>query len=1063
MDWIRYRVEDAKATQAKDLALYIRPGEYDPSLDAVLESIGDMDWLESLELGNWPITRLPRSFARLQKLRSLSLSECPNLRLGEELAAFPALTELRLHGLSPTECAIPWAELQRLTSLSLYQNEGLVFPAAILALPHLRQLRTDMPPPVDMAGMAALRELSLSTDTAGIPSLPPHLSSLKMWGYQPSMAAVIASLPLTELTLGGVEGNFTLPGLHQGLKSLCLFGRGPDQLWTNPGDLARYPGLSSLQLYSMSVQAPVPWERLPLQVLSISRGKNWQVERLLAAQPPLKKLSLRYITPVSLPPDLGERFPALKVLDLTRSVAVPLPPSLSRLSGLEELSLGHCEVPLPPLGTFKNLRSLTLPSTVTTLPTSILDLGDLKNLDLSSTHIDTLPVDINRLSNLETLWLPPTIRRIPPTLAGMRKLSYVYFQDNQLEEPPPEIAKRGWAAVQRYFAALEERGSRRLYEAKLIVVGEGEVGKTCLIRKLADPGTDITAETVAAQIKSTEGIDIRGWAITTAKSDDFRVNIWDFGGQEIYHATHQFFLTQRSLYLFVWDARKEDRNAGFEYWLNVVNTLSGGSPVLVVLNKCDERIKTIDEQRLRKRFPNIAGFFQVSALTGAGMDTLRTAVCQQMDTLPHVGTPWPPHWQRVRQRLEANPADWMSIGAYQSLCREEGVPDDTSETLLGFLHDLGVVLHFADEPLLRHTVILKPEWGTDAVYAVLDTQAVQMAHGRFSRQDLNAIWDPQRHPKEKHAELLALMGRFELCFGLEGTADYIAAELLSPSPPPFNWTDHGALLFEYHYDFMPAGIMSRFICRTHTMTEGQTYWKTGVVLTWEGARARIEELEGSPRRVRIAVQGRDNGRPLLEIVRSHFKHIHMTLNDLRPRQMVPCRCSECRISADPHFFDYETVKGALGKTDTLQCQKSYGPVAVRELLSLISDDEAERQHHWPPRDREERLPPRSAARPVPAKAAEVAPPAVPRHSGWFYLLLFVVVAAVAVGSVYWLGPFEAAGALGITVVIVLVLALLRMRTDNVIKDKLFLQGLGIARKLLPRISFKRESTEESSM
>ncbi|WP_347242416.1 hypothetical protein [Nostoc sp. FACHB-888] len=28
---------------------------------------------------------------------------------------------------------------------------------------------------------------------------------------------------------------------------------------------------------------------------------------------------------------------------------------------------------------------------------------------------------------------------------------------------------------------------------------------------------------------------------------EFRVNIWDFGGQEIYHATHQFFLTRRSL------------------------------------------------------------------------------------------------------------------------------------------------------------------------------------------------------------------------------------------------------------------------------------------------------------------------------------------------------------------------------------------------------------------------------------------------------------------------------------------------------------------------------------
>jgi GTPase SAR1 family protein len=33
------------------------------------------------------------------------------------------------------------------------------------------------------------------------------------------------------------------------------------------------------------------------------------------------------------------------------------------------------------------------------------------------------------------------------------------------------------------------------------------------------------------------------------KDKTFRVNIWDFGGQEIYHQTHQFFLSKRSLYL----------------------------------------------------------------------------------------------------------------------------------------------------------------------------------------------------------------------------------------------------------------------------------------------------------------------------------------------------------------------------------------------------------------------------------------------------------------------------------------------------------------------------------
>lgn len=63
----------------------------------------------------------------------------------------------------------------------------------------------------------------------------------------------------------------------------------------------------------------------------------------------------------------------------------------------------------------------------------------------------------------------------------------------------------------------------------------------------------------------------------------FQVNIWDFGGQEIYHATHQFFLTGRSAYVLVCDDRKEDTD--FSYWMHVVEMLSDASPLLIVQNE----------------------------------------------------------------------------------------------------------------------------------------------------------------------------------------------------------------------------------------------------------------------------------------------------------------------------------------------------------------------------------------------------------------------------------------------------------------------------------------------
>ena len=72
---------------------------------------------------------------------------------------------------------------------------------------------------------------------------------------------------------------------------------------------------------------------------------------------------------------------------------------------------------------------------------------------------------------------------------------------------------------------------------------------------------------------------------------DFRVNIWDFGGQEIYHATHQFFLTRRSVYLLVTDDRKEDTD--FNWWLQVEEMLSDGSPLIIVQNEKQDRRRDI--------------------------------------------------------------------------------------------------------------------------------------------------------------------------------------------------------------------------------------------------------------------------------------------------------------------------------------------------------------------------------------------------------------------------------------------------------------------------------------
>ena len=73
---------------------------------------------------------------------------------------------------------------------------------------------------------------------------------------------------------------------------------------------------------------------------------------------------------------------------------------------------------------------------------------------------------------------------------------------------------------------------------------------------------------------------ITQWSPRLNKDENVRINIWDFGGQEIMHSTHQFFLTKRSLYLLVLNGRQGHEDADAEYWLSLIESFGEDSAVI---------------------------------------------------------------------------------------------------------------------------------------------------------------------------------------------------------------------------------------------------------------------------------------------------------------------------------------------------------------------------------------------------------------------------------------------------------------------------------------------------
>ncbi len=183
---------------------------------------------------------------------------------------------------------------------------------------------------------------------------------------------------------------------------------------------------------------------------------------------------------------------------------------------------------------------------LTEIPAEVFELEWLEVLNLSVNRITTLPEAIARLQQLQSLHLSGNqITTLPEAIASLPQLTILDLDNNPIETPP-EIVAKGIKAIRDYFQQLETEGTDYLSEAKLLIVGEGGAGKTTLAKKIESQNYQLQEE------DSTKGIKIIRWSFME-NGREFRVNIWDFGGQEIYHATHQFFLTKRSLYALVAD------------------------------------------------------------------------------------------------------------------------------------------------------------------------------------------------------------------------------------------------------------------------------------------------------------------------------------------------------------------------------------------------------------------------------------------------------------------------------------------------------------------------------
>jgi internalin A len=786
---------------------------------------------------------------------------------------------------------------------------------------------------IDQAATENWEELDLSG--MGLRSLPPEIGQLT---------------GLRKLVLGKVEkwewqGDKPVPTLIT------------NQLTRLPEDFKALGQLRELDLSGNPLGYCPDWlekfgllEQLRLTSIGLS-----EIPDSIAALTNLTTLGLDSNQITSIPDSIAT-LTNLTTLGLSSNQITSIPDSIAALTNLTQLWLSSNQITSIPdsIAALINLTTLGLDSNqITSIPDSIAALTNLTKLGLSSNQITSIPDSIAALTNLTCLDLEKNqITNIPATLQFLPNLPQLDLRGNPLSIPKEVLdadadtrEKTDRPAAKPIFDYLaitrDPNEITHLYEAKLLLVGEGGAGKTSLANKLIDPDYQLKLEDSKNPEKSTEGIDIRRWEFTGNNTQTYRIHIWDFGGQEIYHATHQFFLTDRALYLLVADSRKEDTD--HPYWLNIIRLLSNNSPVLLVQNEKQNRTCTLNLRELRAEFDALTLPAPINLADDRNLPDLRKTIQRQLEALLTEGIPFPHKWLNIRHSLENDSRNTISLADYEATCRRHGICDrDKMLTLSKHLHSLGTALHFQHDPILRQTIILKPNWATAAVYKVLDNDQVKTNLGQFTTADLTQIWSANQY-KHLHHELLQLMKQFKVCYEIPHRPDhYIAPHLLSNAPPDYEFDQGNNLTLRYRYKgFMPKGLLTLFIVEMHRQIENVScpdqalVWRTGVVLKSNSARAEILENQ-THREIQIRING-TRPRDLLTTINHEFEKIHASFDDrLAYDTLIPCTCTTCKPSPKPFTFPLDRLYHCLDKGRyQIECHESGEDVQVRGLIDGV--------------------------------------------------------------------------------------------------------------------------------
>jgi len=544
------------------------------------------------------------------------------------------------------------------------------------------------------------------------------------------------------------------------------------------------------------------------------------------------------------------------------------------------------------------------------------DCPELKLLDVSNNQLTTFSLSsgysklsyiylqknqLSRLSFAKTLPSLAILHLASNELSELPAVDYpnletLYVKGNPLryEESLIEGDQSGNAVeIISILRAASRSGVRPNFRAKMIIVGNGRIGKTCIVNRLLGLAcADDQAYTHAISIQHLNSTHLPG-----VKTTELDLQVWDFGGQDVYFATHQFFLSEEALYIYAWTdeaiARKNRENdkktapamydnkwQSHHYWLDNIRMHGEKSPVLIVKTHCLETKETLPYEELQGKYDlSYAPLdFDAKSSEERYLTRLKEELAAAVNALPLLGSNIPNSYNDLIYAIRYKKAQGLSeLSQFAELATENNIEDVDLEALLGYLKKTGEIIYFSDKDSLKERIFISPEILIGKVYKLLENNSLLLKQeGVFTKQYAREVFGWGDCDM-----LLDLLIKFEVVFEKRTGDAYIAPQYL-PSVPVSGNAFHSfeghkvekVLRFTLHYPgLLPENVMVNVLSKYGPYAQEVVY-RNGIYFIKEGTHEGcVIVCHESSRHIRVYTTENESADTLAkEVFEQFLKH-----------------------------------------------------------------------------------------------------------------------------------------------------------------------------------------------